>query len=179
MIIDQLKFPIGRFVAPETISDQQITEAVTDIGALHKKLGEAIQLLDQDGLNQPYRPGGWTGSQVVHHLADSHMNALVRFKLALTEENPTIKPYREDLWAALADYAAPVEQSMQLIASLHSRWYLLLASLSEHHWARTFYHPENKASITLKRNALLYQWHGNHHLAHLHLIISALSSQKN
>lgn len=172
MNLDKLKYPIGKFVAPEKISDQRLKEAIADIGALPEKLQDAVELLGTDGLEIAYRPGGWNGRQVIHHIADSHLNALVRFKLALTEENPTIKPYREDLWSALADYAAPVDHSLQLIASIHSRWHLLMTSMSEEQWARTFYHPENKLSITLNRNALLYQWHGNHHLGHLNLISS-------
>jgi hypothetical protein len=172
--MDQLKYPIGRFVAPENISDQRLMEAIDDIGVFPEKLKDAVQLLGENGLNSTYRPNGWTGRQVVHHISDSHMNALIRFKLALTEENPTIKPYMEDLWALLADYTAPVDETMRLIVAIHYRLHLLLTSLSDAQWSRTFYHPENKSSISLKRNALLYQWHGNHHLAHLSLIYSSL-----
>ena len=170
--MEELKYPIGRFSSPENISDQQLGAAISDILFLPEKLNAIVQLLGEDGLNQPYRPGGWTGRQVVHHLGDSNMNALIRFKLALTEENPTIKPYKEELWAGLSDYGTPVARSMQLIAAIHTSLHVLMTSLSNEQWSRTFYHPENKSSITLRRNALLYQWHGNHHLGHLNLIIS-------
>ncbi len=174
--MDKLKYPIGKFEAPESISDERLQEAIADIGAFPEKIQAAAKLLGSERLARPYRPGGWNGRQVIHHVADSHLNAMIRFKLALTEENPTIKPYREDLWAALADYAAPIEQSLQLITSVHYRWHLLMTSLSDDQWARTFYHPENKLSTTLRRNTLLYQWHGNHHLGHLHLISTSPTS---
>jgi len=179
MNFDQLKYPLGKFAAPENISDERLQEAIVDLGVFPEKLQTALNQLGSDGLNQTYRPGGWNGRQVVHHIADSHLNAFVRFKLALTEENPTIKPYREDLWAALADYSTPIEPSLRLITSIHYRWHLLMTSMSDKQWARTFYHPENKSNITLRRNALLYQWHGNHHLAHLNLIISSPSTPLN
>lgn len=171
--MDKLKYPIGRFEAPENISDDRLQEAISDIGALPEKILAATKLLGSDKLDHPYRPGGWNGRQVIHHIADSHLNAMIRFKLALTEENPTIKPYKEDLWAALADYSAPIDHSLQLITAIHYKWHQLMDSLSNEHWKRTFYHPENKTSITLMRNALMYQWHGNHHLGHLNLIVSS------
>lgn len=170
--MDKLKYPIGKFAVPESISDERFRKAISDIGDFPEKIQAAARSLESDRLDQSYRPGGWSGRQVIHHIADSHLNSLVRFKLALTEENPTIKPYREDLWAALPDYTAPIEHSLQLITSIHYKWHLLMTSLSDEQWERTFFHPENKSSITLKQNTLLYQWHGNHHLAHLYLIIS-------
>lgn len=170
--MDKLKYPIGIFEAPENISDERLSNAISDIGQLPEKIQAAARHLESGGLDHPYRPGGWTARQVIHHIADSHLNAIVRCKLALTEDNPTIKPYREDLWALLPDYSASVEYSLHLIKSIHYKWHLLLTSLSDEQWDRTFFHPEKKSSISLKQNALLYQWHGNHHLAHLHLIIS-------
>lgn len=174
--MDELKYPIGRFSSPETISDEMASAAIADIGALPEKILSVLQQMGATALDQPYRPGGWTGRQVIHHIADSHMNALIRFKLALTEDNPTIKPYKEALWADLPDYTTSVDPSLQLISAIHNRLELLLSSLSNEQWERTFYHPENKSSITLRKNVLLYQWHGNHHLGHLNLIVAANSS---
>nr|MBI1228873.1 putative metal-dependent hydrolase [Cytophagales bacterium] len=174
--MDALKYPIGRLSFPETISDELVSAAIADIGALPEKILSVLQQMGETALDQPYRPGGWTGRQVIHHIADSHMNALIRFKLALTEDNPTIKPYKEALWANLPDYTTSVDPSLQLISAIHNRLELLLSSLSNEQWERTFYHPENKSSITLRKNVLLYQWHGNHHLGHLNLIAAANSS---
>jgi uncharacterized damage-inducible protein DinB len=122
--------------------------------------------LREQQLDTPYRPGGWTVRQVVHHVPDSHMNAYVRFKLALTEDAPTIKPYAEDRWAKLSDSSAPLETSLTLLENLHSRWVLLLRSLSEEDWGRTFRHPELGVR-RLDQTLGLYAWHGLHHTAHV------------
>ena len=125
-----------------------------------------------EGLQRPYRPGGWTGRQVVHHVADSHMNCYFRYRLALTEENPTIRPYDEAAWAELPDVAAtPIMVSLTLLDALHSRWVTLLYHLTQEQWQRTFYHPGNQRESTLDHALALYAWHGRHHLAHLQLLI--------
>ena len=130
------------------------------------KLKAAVGGLNDRQLDTPYRPGGWTVRQVVHHLPDSHLNSFVRFKLALTEEEPTIKPYDEARWAELADSKAPIELSLPLLENLHERWVLLLNSLTPADWQRKFRHPE-RGPMTLTDNLQIYAWHGRHHVAHI------------
>ena len=131
------------------------------------RLRAAVNGLSDDQLDTPYRPDGWTVRQVVHHVPDSHLNSYIRFKLALTEDQPTVKPYAEDRWAELPDgRTGPVEVSLRLLECLHSRWVALLRSMSEPDWARTFRHPD-LGLLRLDRNAALYAWHGRHHVAHV------------
>lgn len=168
MDIEQLRYPIGQFTVPASISALQLRNYIDDIRYLPAQLELAVQNLDSHQLETPYRPGGWTINQVVHHVADSHMNALIRVKLALTEDNPIIKPYEEHLWAELPDVAAtPINMSVTLLHALHTRWVNLLDRLSEEQWARTFMHPANKTTSTLKVATANYSWHGKHHLAHI------------
>jgi uncharacterized damage-inducible protein DinB len=130
-------------------------------------LRAAVRGLSETQLDTEYRPGGWTVRQVVHHMPDSHLNSYVRFKLALTEDEPTIKPYAEDRWAELADSkATPVEVSLTLLDSLHDRWVRLLRPLGEEEWKRTFRHP-SLGPMTLEKTLALYAWHGRHHVAHI------------
>jgi uncharacterized damage-inducible protein DinB len=130
--------------------------------------------LSEDQLNTPYREGGWTVRQLIHHVPDSHLNSYVRFKLALTEDEPTIKPYQEDRWAELADSrVTPIETSLSLLDSLHQRWILLLRSFTAADWKKTFRHPE-VGVLTLDKTVALYAWHGKHHVAH----ITALRTSK-
>ncbi|MBW4890168.1 putative metal-dependent hydrolase [Mucilaginibacter sp. HMF5004] len=165
--LDALRFPIGKFTPPSSYTEQQMQQWIADIKELPAKLRVATMSLSEAQLDTPYRPGGWTIRQVVHHVSDSHINALVRFKLALTEDNPTIKPYEEADWALLADSKLPIEPSLQLIDALHNKWVALLESLNEEQWDRTFVHPESGATTPLRRNLGMYAWHGNHHLAHI------------
>ena len=131
------------------------------------KLREAVQNLGQEQLDTPYRPGGWTVRQVVHHLPDSHLNAYIRFKLAVTEQQPTIKPYEEHLWAELVDAkSSPIESSLTMLESLHERWVIFLRSLSDADFAKTINHPAN-GIMNLDRLLQLYAWHGRHHIAHI------------
>jgi hypothetical protein len=168
MDIEQLKYPIGQFTAPTSISALQLRNYIDDIRYLPAQLELAVQNLDHHQLDIPYRPGGWTVNQVVHHVADSHMNALIRVKLALTEDNPIIKPYEEALWAELPDVAAtPINMSVTLLHALHTRWVNMLDRLSEEQWARTFTHPANNKTANLKVATANYSWHGKHHLAHI------------
>jgi len=140
--------------------------AFAEIESLPAQLHAAVAGWGDDRLDTPYRPDGWTVRQVLHHIADSHMTSYLRFKLALTEAEPTIKPYDEGEWAKLPDALAPVEPSLDLLVLLHQRWILLLRSLKPDQWNRTFRHPE-RGVVQLDTNLMLYAWHGRHHLAHV------------
>jgi len=162
-----LRYPIGKFAYEGHLTDAQKKESLDDIAETPAKLRAAVNGLSEPQLDTPYRPGGWTVRQVLHHVPDSHLNAYIRFKLALTENEPTIKPYAEDRWAELADTkATPPEISLTLLESLHSRWVRLLQSLGPEEWKRTFLHPELGA-MTLEKTLALYAWHGRHHVAHI------------
>jgi hypothetical protein len=162
-----LRYPIGRFQFPASVTPVERKEFIAAVEAAPADLRRAVAGLDDAQLSTPYRPGGWTVRQLVHHVPDSHMNAYVRFRLALTENEPTIKPYAEDRWAQLADAtASPVEDSLDLLDSLHRRWVALLRSMSDIDFARTFRHPE-LGLVRLDKNLALYAWHGRHHVAHV------------
>jgi hypothetical protein len=165
--LGKLKYPIGNFKSTDTLNLEFVQSCISEIESLPAKLKKEVEHLADDQLDTPYRPDGWTIRQVVHHLADSHMNSLIRFKLALTEDNPVIKPYLEDKWAELADSKLPVNISLQLLESLHIRLVTLLKSLSPEELNRTFIHPESKKQWHLYDVIGLYAWHGNHHLAHI------------
>lgn len=166
--MEHLQYPIGKFVKPQTIDPQMIASAIETIAVFPAKLRAATTQLSDEQLDTPYRPGGWTIRLVVHHCADSHMNSFIRFKLALTEDNPVIKPYHEDRWAELADSKGmEIHYSLQLLDSLHARWVMLLQSLDDAAWKRTFVHPEHGRTSTLEETVLLYAWHCEHHLAHI------------
>lgn len=160
------RYPIGRFNKPAIITPDDRLRAIATLAEMPEMLRNAVDGLDTAQLSTPYREGGWTVRQVVHHVADSHMNAFIRMRLALTEDWPTIKPYDEKAWAMLRDYAAPIEWSLELVESLHARWVMLLQSLSEEQWARGFVHPEN-GPLTLDVTTLMYAWHSLHHVAHI------------
>ena len=162
-----LRFPIGEFRRVNTLTDDQRRASIEAIAEAPARLRAAVAGLGAEQLDTPYRTGGWTVRQLVHHLPDSHMNSYVRFKLALTEDEPTIKPYEEALWAELADAkTTPIEPSLALLENLHSRWVLLLRSLTPGDLARKFRHPE-LGTVTLDENLALYAWHGCHHVAHI------------
>jgi uncharacterized damage-inducible protein DinB len=166
--MEDLRYPIGHFSYTGEIPEEQRAAWIGEIRRLPADLREAVRGLSAEQLGTPYREGGWTVRQVVHHLADSHMNSLTRFKLTLTEENPTIKPYREAAWAELADAVTlPVETSLQLLDALHERWIVLLESLSAEDYQRTFFHPESGQTVKLDYNVGIYAWHGRHHVAHI------------
>lgn len=170
--IEFLKYPIGRFKLPENVSESTLKEAIETVRSLPDLLEEAVLTYDDQKLDTPYRPGGWSVRQVIHHLADSHINAFMRFKLALTEENPTIKPYDESSWAELPDNQLSVLPSLSLIKCIHFKWVFLMENMSNEDFQKTYYHPENKNSPTLMEVAHMYSWHGVHHLAHIqHLAI--------
>jgi len=169
--MSDLSYPIGKFhyEAPVTgsLSEDQKLKLVDDISRTPANLRAAVSSLSPQQLDTPYRPGGWTVRQVVHHLPDSHLNAYVRCKLALTEDEPTIKPYAEDRWAELADTkSTPVDVSLTMLDSLHDRWMRLLRSMTPEQWKRTFRHPE-LGPMTLEKTLALYAWHGRHHVSHI------------
>jgi len=165
-----LQYPVGRF----QWSGQKLTSAernsfINDIEAAPAKIRAAAAGMSEAQLDTPYRPGGWTARQVIHHVADSHMNAFIRFKLAVTEAEPIIKPYDQDSWASLPDMSAPIGVSLNILDGLHHRWVLVLRSLSEEDFAKTFVHPE-LGKVSLDKNLALYAWHGRHHTGHVHSV---------
>ena len=166
METESLSYPIGRF-SPQTSSADVRRRAVADIGAMPGHLATAILGLNEVQLDTPYRPGGWTVRQVVHHVADSHMNAFVRLKLGLTEERPTVSAYDEKKFATLADMQLPVAVSLELVRGLHARWLALYGTMTESDWQRTFIHPEYRDPLTLDWQAQMYGWHSRHHVAHI------------
>jgi uncharacterized damage-inducible protein DinB len=162
-----LRFPTGRFKRPEALTADQRREAIDMIAGTPARLRAAVAGLTEAQLDTPYRPGGWSVRQVVHHLPDSHMNAYVRFKLALTEDTPRVKAYDEARWAMTAEArSAPVEVSLALLEALHERWVRLLRSLSDDDFARALDHPEN-GRMRLDTVLAMYAWHGPHHVAHI------------
>lgn len=165
---EQLRYPIGRFVAPTGYDDATRRGWIGELTALPRLADAAVAGLDDRRLDTPYRPGGWTVRQVIHHLPDSHLNAYTRFRLALTEEEPTIRPYYEERWAELADAReGPIELSLALLEALHSRWVALLRTLEPDQWTRGFVHPQQGRRMALNETLALYAWHGRHHVAHI------------
>ena len=160
------RYPIGQFECDDVISKEQVAEWIEEIRVLPEQLKEVIKDLSDEELNRSYRENGWTVRQLVHHIADSHMNSYIRIKLALTEETPTIKPYEETEWAELPDYSLPISESLQLIESLYVRWVYLLQSLTEEQLKRAFLHPDSGIT-TVEKSIGIYAWHGKHHLAHI------------
>ena len=166
--LEKLKYPVGKYVAPEKIKKSEIKRWIKEIDKLPKKLKDAVKNLNDEQLDTRYRPDGWTIRQVIHHLADSHMNSHARFRLALTEENPTIKPYLENLWAELPDAKeAPIKYSLEILRNVHKRWIILLKSLDNMQLKRTLFHPEHDKNLSIEWLIGLYAWHSNHHLAHI------------
>lgn len=161
------RYPIGQFTYVGPLTETERRQYIEQIAAAPANLRAAVKGLNDDQLNTPYRAGGWTVRQVVHHLPDSHMNAYVRFRLALTEHDPTIKTYNEGKWANLYDArSAPIEPSLALLEALHQRWVTLMRSLTADSWKRTFQHPE-AGPYSLEKQLAMYCWHGRHHTAHV------------
>jgi len=162
-----LRYPIGTFEFAGALSNEERQTLIDQIAATPEKMRTAVAGLSDAQLNTPYRPEGWTVRQVVHHVPESHMHSYVRFKLAITEEEPTIKPYYEDRWALLDDAnRAPIELSLNLLSALHERWVWFLRSLKEVDFQRTFRHPD-LGTVSLDKNLALYAWHGRHHVAQI------------
>lgn len=165
--LEDLRFPIGRF-EPRIPEPDEVRAAIDSIESLPSALRRAVDGLDAHQMATRYRPEGWTLRQVVHHIADSHVNSWCRFRLALTEDTPTIRGYFEDRWATLADADDErIELSLSLIDALHRRWVVLLRSLGRDELAREFFHPEHDAHFRVDTNVLMYAWHGEHHVAHV------------
>ena len=166
-VVPDLRYPVGRYTPPAQISAEQRAEWIDQIAAMPQKLRAAVEGLSEERLDTPYRPEGWTVRQVIHHVPDSHMNAFIRMKLALTEDVPQIKTYEEAEWAKLPDATqTPVETSLTLLTALHERWVLLLRALDDEQWSRAFRHPEWN-EIRLDQTLGLYAWHSRHHVAHV------------
>jgi uncharacterized damage-inducible protein DinB len=163
---EDLSYPIGKYEKDTKITAEQRKQFISAIAELPNALRKSVENLSEEQLDTPYRPGGWTVRQVVHHVGDSHLNSLIRFKLALTENNPTIRPYAEDLWAETAEYRMPIDVSLNLIESLHERWTKLLESFSDEDFSKTLTHPDS-GIWTLEDFLGMYAWHSKHHTAHI------------
>lgn len=161
-----LRFPVGKFQRVEKLNAEERARLIEEVAVAPAHLRKAVAALGDAQLDTPYRPAGWTVRQVAHHVPDSHMNAFVRFKLALTENEPTIKTYEESLWANLADAKLPVEPSLALLENLHTRWVALMKSLGDPEWKRKYIHPA-LGPMDLEQTLALYAWHGRHHVAHI------------
>ena len=169
--LEQLKFPTGHFTPPANYDEATILQLIDEIAALPKKLRDATEDLSDQQLNTPYRPDGWTIRQVVHHLADSHMNAYIRTKLALTENEPTIKPYDEATWAELPDGKIdPIDLSLDILDAVHRRWVIVLHNMEAADLDRVYVHPEYGTRVSLKEVIATYAWHGRQHLGHVLLV---------
>jgi DinB superfamily len=168
LTLEKLKFPIGKSPKIDEVSENDLKTWIATIEEFPLKIKSLTSTLSVEELNWVYRPKGWNIKQVVHHCADSHMNSFIRFKLALTEDVPTIKPYEEQLWAELADgNSNDISFSIQIIEGVHARWVLLLKSLGERELKRQFFHPANLKISSLEETVGVYAWHCNHHLAHI------------
>lgn len=168
MNVEKLKYPIGHFIKPDIISETDIQIWIEIIANFPTKIKSLTQQLSKDELNLKYRPDGWTIKQVVHHCADSHINSFIRFKLALTEDNPIIKPYEENLWATLADgNSNDLSNSIAIITGIHNKWAFLLTTFSDKEFSKTFFHPASNKTYVLNEALGLYAWHCNHHEAHI------------
>jgi hypothetical protein len=162
-----LRYPVGKY-EPRPYSEELKEHWLADIRFLPNAIENAVHNLDEQQLQTPYREGGWTVHQLVHHIADSHMNAYMRLRLGLTENNPTIKPYDQDAWALLNDVKIlPINVSLTLLHALHQRLFAMLKDLSESEWERTGFHPDHKKKISLWELLGMYAWHGKHHVAHI------------
>lgn len=163
--------PIGPYLE-QPFSETELRERLLDIRFLPELLERTVQTLDEAQLERTYRSGGWNIRQIVHHMADSHLNAFIRFKLAMTEENPTIKPYDQDLWAVLKDIEQPINISMTMLHALHRRWHGWMMTFTETDWNKTFYHPEYKETNSLWYTLGKYAWHGKHHVAQIDAVLA-------
>ncbi|WP_318342748.1 YfiT family bacillithiol transferase [Flagellimonas baculiformis] len=170
--LEQLRYPIGKFEVPSVITKEQLKEWISVLEHLPQSLYDLVAPLSNIQLETPYRPGGWTVRQLVHHISDSHHNSYIRFKWALTEDNPVIKPYDEKAWANLFDTkTAPIQMSLDHLKAVHAKLVYLLKGLSEDNLQRKFIHPDGNVESTLEVNIGRYAWHSNHHFAHIENLI--------
>lgn len=167
---DALKYPIGKFAPQESYSSADVAGCIKRIAALPARIEALTSKFAPKQLDTSYRPGGWTARQVLHHVADSHMNAYIRFKWTITETSPVIKAYNEKLWAETPDVAADPAIAMSLLKALHIKWVSLLERMDEEHFKRAYIHPETNKSNRLDRVVAMYAWHGEHHLGHLKIV---------
>lgn len=167
--MDDLRYPVGKCPQPKEIDFETIKSWEETIASFPQKLRNEVEGLSDEELDTPYREDGWTVRQLVHHLADSHMNAYIRFKLALTEKKPTIKPYEQALWAKQPDYEGPIDPSLGILDGVHKRWSNLLQSMKPEDFEQTYVHPEYNDEYDLKESLCQYEWHCRHHLAHIQL----------
>jgi hypothetical protein len=166
--LEQLRYPVGRFTPPESITPRMRTEFIADVAALPSRMRAAVNGLTPEQLAVPYRDGGWSSHQVAHHVSDSHMNAFIRFKLALTQDMPTICAYDQGKWAELADVRrVPVSTAVALLESLHERWVAVLQAMEDADFAREYFHPEQEKKWRLDTALALYAWHSRHHVAQI------------
>lgn len=171
--IEKLKYPVGKLSVPKEFTSQFVEEAIRTIEDFPDKIKRVVEGMNDTQLDTRYREGGWTVRQVVHHVADSHMNAYIRLKLTLTESNPTIKPYEEALWAELPDgKSGAISPTLSLLQALHLRWVNVFKQLNEAEWQKTFFHPETKKTFSLQQLLAIYEWHCRHHLAHITSLIN-------
>lgn len=170
--LEQLRYPIGKFAVPTTITESDFKEWTTILETLPQRLKDLVSPLSEEQLEMPYRPGGWTVRQTVHHISDSHHNSYIRFKWALTEDNPIIKAYDEKAWAGLFDTrTGPIQLSLDHLSAVHAKLVYLIKGLSEEDLQRSFIHPDGNQVTTLKENVARYAWHGSHHFAHIQNLI--------
>ncbi len=164
---DDLRYPIGLFVPTARLTPELREDAIGDVAALPQTMRNAVAGLTEAQLDAPYRPGGWTVRQLVHHVADSHAHGYIRLKFALAEDNPSIMAYQEAVWANLPDSRLPVDVSLRVLDGVHARWEALWRAMDPGAFARTFRHPEIEGPVTLDRHLALYAWHSRHHVAHV------------
>ncbi len=170
--LEYLRYPIGKFISPDIITEGHLIEWITILEHLPGKLSNLVSPLNDIQLDTPYRSGGWTLRQVVHHISDSHHHSYIRFKWALTEDKPLIKPYYEQEWAKLFDTkTAPIQMSLDHLKAVHFKLVYLLKGLTEEQLNRSFIHPEGNVEVVLKQNIGIYAWHGSHHYAHIENLI--------
>ena len=170
--LEQLRYPIGKYIIPNPITKDQLSDWISILEHLPKRLADMVTPLSDDQLETPYRPEGWTVRQLVHHISDSHHHSYIRFKWGLTEDNPTIKPYFEKEWSKLFDAkTAPIQMSLNHLSAVHAKLVYLLKGLSEEDLQRKFTHPDGNEETTLAENIGRYAWHGSHHFAHIENLI--------
>jgi hypothetical protein len=168
--IQNLKFPIGEVSLKDKYSPEEISSFISDVEELPSLLRKELENISDEKLDTPYRPEGWTVRQVVHHIADSHLNSIIRMKLTLTENNPSIKPYDEAMWAKLPDYKTPISNTLDLIEALHKKMVTVMRNVKEEELERTYFHSEHNKTFKLAHLFHIYSWHGKHHLAHIQLV---------
>lgn len=167
---EQLRYPIGRFSAKESYTLEEVQTLIKRMEVLPGKIEEVFKSLTTQQLDTPYRDGGWTARQVLHHVADSHMNAYIRIKWTLTEETPTIKAYDEKAWAETGEVKTDPTVSIALLKALHAKWIVLLSTLTTNDFQKKFFHPDSKKNVRVDQAIATYAWHGEHHLGHLQII---------